>query len=98
MLFDPEKPQHAVAEERLRTEPVIWLATARPDGQPQTLPVWFLWDGASFTLLSMPTAGKVRNIRANPRVALNLEGNKLGGDIVTMEGTAEIAEGETIDP
>jgi len=94
MEFDPSDPKHAAADERLRSEPVIWLTTVRADGQPQTSPVWFLWDGETIRILSMPAAGKVRNIRSNPRVALNLDGNKLGGDIVTLEGAAELAEGE----
>jgi PPOX class probable F420-dependent enzyme len=94
MLFDPADPGHVTAESRLRSEPVIWLTTVRADGQPETSPVWFLWDGESIRILSMPAAGKVRNLRTNPRVALNLDGNKLGGEIVTLEGTAELAEGE----
>jgi hypothetical protein len=26
---------------RLRSEPIIWLATTRPDGGPHNIPVWF---------------------------------------------------------
>ena len=33
------------AERRLREEKIAWLATVRADGQPQSVPVWFLWDG-----------------------------------------------------
>jgi PPOX class probable F420-dependent enzyme len=94
MVFDADDPKHAIAEERLRTEPVIWLTTVQASGQPQTSPVWFIWDGAVVRILSMPGAGKVRNLRANPRVALNLDGNKLGGEIVSLEGSAELAEDE----
>jgi PPOX class probable F420-dependent enzyme len=98
MVFDPAKPTHAAAEERLRTEPVIWLTSVRPDGQPQSSPVWFWWDGERLTVRSMPGAGKVRNIRSNPRVSLNLDGDRLGGEIVTLEGTAEIVDDDAVDP
>ncbi len=32
-------------EARLREEVIVWLTTVRSDGQPQSVPVWFLWDG-----------------------------------------------------
>jgi PPOX class probable F420-dependent enzyme len=97
MAFDPAKPAHVAAEERLRTEPVIWLTTVRADGQPQSSPVWFWWDGERLTVRSMPSAGKVRNIRVNPRVSLNLDGDRLGGAIVTLEGSAEVVDDHGID-
>lgn len=79
-------------EARLREAVVIWLTTVRPDGQPQTSPVWFLWDGKRFLIYSRPRSGKVPNIRGNPRVSINLDGDRDGGEIVTIEGTAQIDE------
>ena len=35
---------------------------------------------------------RVANIRQNPRVSFNLDGNRLGGDVVVIEGTALIDE------
>ena len=29
----------------LETEPVVWLSSVRPDGNPHLVPVWFWWDG-----------------------------------------------------
>ena len=80
------------AEDRLAREPVIWLTTVRSDGQPQTSPVWFVWDGTSFLIYSMPSSQKVPNIRGNPKVSLNLDGNGTGGGIVSIEGEARIDE------
>jgi PPOX class probable F420-dependent enzyme len=80
-------------EERLGREPVIWLTTVREDGQPQTSPVWFVWDGESFLIYSMPRSQKVPNIRRNPRVSLNLDGDGTGGGIVSIEGDARIDDG-----
>jgi len=84
--------EHAYVENRLRDAAVIWLTTVRSDGQPQTSPVWFFWDGDRFLIYSRPTSRKVPNIRGNARVSLNLDGDGDGGEILTIEGTAEIDE------
>jgi PPOX class probable F420-dependent enzyme len=76
--------------QRLTDDAVGWLTTAGADGQPQSSPVWFVWDGASLWLRSQARAGKVRNINANPRVAFHLADDGHGGDIVTIEGTAQL--------
>jgi PPOX class probable F420-dependent enzyme len=52
--------------------------------------VWFLWDGETFLVYSQPDAQKVRNLAANPRVALHLDDDGTGGDVVTFEGTATV--------
>ena len=84
---------HAHALERLGREPIAWLTTVRRDGQPQTSPVWFIWEGSTILVYSIPTSAKVPNIRANPRVSIHLSDDGTGADIVTFEGTAEIVEG-----
>lgn len=82
----------ARAGARLREEEVAWLTTVRPDGQPQSVPVWFLWDGESFLIYSRPDRRKLKNIARNPRVHLNLNSNDHGGDVVRVEGTAAVDE------
>ena len=89
-MLDPSSKGHAHAERRLRSEAVVWLTTVRADGQAQASPVWFLWDGETFLLYSQPGAQKVRNLAANPKVALHLGDDGTGGDIVTVEGTAAV--------
>ena len=93
-MIDTSSPKWPHVEERLRTEVVLWLTTVRPDGQPQSSPVWFLWDGAAFLMYSMPSAGKVGNVRANPRVSVHLSDDGRGEDVATFDATAEI----TADP
>jgi PPOX class probable F420-dependent enzyme len=93
-LLDTGTPAGREADRRLRTAPIIWLITVRDDGQPQTSPVWFLWDARTILVFSRPESGKVPNIRGNPRVAMNLDGDGLGGAVVTLEGIAEIQEGQ----
>lgn len=84
------KGLNAQAEQRLRDELIIWLTTVSPSGQPQTSPVWFLWDGAEFLVYSLPNTVRTSNIQANPQVSLNLDGDGQGGSVVTIEGVARI--------
>jgi PPOX class probable F420-dependent enzyme len=75
---------------RLNEERIIWLITAGGDGTPQPRPVWFLWDGESFLIYSRPGTAKLDHIAARPKVALNLDGDGAGGDIVIFTGQAAI--------
>lgn len=80
------------AERRLRDEEIAWMTTVRADGQPQTVPVWFLWDGEGFLIYSQENRQKLKNIARNPRVGLNLNSDETGNDVVRVEGTIEIDE------
>jgi PPOX class probable F420-dependent enzyme len=91
-MFDASTAAGARAEQRLREEAIAWLTTVRPDGMPQPVPVWFLWEGETFLLYSKPDARKLKNIRNNPRVAVNLNSGAAGNDVVRSEGAAEIVE------
>jgi PPOX class probable F420-dependent enzyme len=74
---------------RLRDAYVIWLTTVGADGTPQPNPVWFLWDGAdSILVYNREHAHRLAHIDARPRIALHLDGNGRGGDIVVVAGTA----------
>lgn len=86
----PDTTTGARAGRRLRDEEVAWLTTVRPDGQPQSVPVWFLWDGTTFLIYSRPGRQKLKNIGQNSRVGLNLNSNAHGGDVVRLEATAEV--------
>ena len=83
----------AALAERLRTESVAWITTVTPGGQPQSSPVWFLWEEGEFLVYAQPHSWKVRNIRANPQVSLHLNSDEEGNRAVTLEGSVRIAEG-----
>jgi PPOX class probable F420-dependent enzyme len=86
------------ATRRLHDELIAWLVTVSPAGAPQPVPVWYLWDGdASVLIYSRPGKAKLRNIAANPRVALHLEGNGMGGDIVVVAGRAAVSDDPPAD-
>ena len=89
-FLDLDDPRYARTDERLRTEIAIWLTTVNPDGQPQSTPVWYRWDGETFLIYSRPDRPKLRNIAENPNVSLHLVGDVEGEDVVTFEGTAVV--------
>ena len=78
------------AARRLREETIGWLVTVGPSGNPQPVPVWFLWEGETILIYSQPGTAKLRNLAANPRVALHLDGDGQGGDIVILTGEARV--------
>src|SRR5438105_2449876 len=75
---------------RLREDGIAWLITVAADGTPQPNPVWFIWNGESALIYSVPRQAKVKNIERNPKVALHLDSRNSGDDIVILTGKAEI--------
>lgn len=76
-------------ESRLHHNLMAWLTTVRRDGQPVTVPVWFLLrEDDTILIYSQPESAKFRNIRINPKVSLVLDVCDLGRNIVRIEGTA----------
>lgn len=76
--------------QRLNDEIIIWLTTVRDDGAPLPSPVWFLWDGEAVLIYSKPNTPKLRNIARSQLVTLNFDGDGQGGNIIVLNGTAQI--------
>lgn len=93
MTFDPGSPDGAHALDRLRTELIVWFTSVTPDGQPQSFPVWFLWDDGEILVYSHRTAKRNDNVEANPRVSLHLNDDGTGADVVVIEGEARFDPG-----
>lgn len=89
MEYAPDQRRTAI-EERLRSEPTVWLSSTRPDGRPHVVPVWFNWDGSVFDVFSKPNAQKVRNLREHPQVMLAVGQPAEEWDVELVEGTAAI--------
>ena len=48
------------------------LATVRPDGAPQSSPMWFDWDGEHIRMTHSNKRQKFRNLERDPRIALSI--------------------------
>jgi PPOX class probable F420-dependent enzyme len=71
---------------------ILWLTTVRPNGQPQTLPVWFVIDGQDLLVWSQE-GYRTKNLASNNRVSAHVNDNGTGGNILSMEGKAVIEPG-----
>ncbi len=89
-MSDTLKQQNEHIVQRLQSSLITWFISVRPDGRPHSIPVWFLWDGSNILVFSQPENQKIKNIRHNPHVVLSLDNTDDGGDVVTIEGTAEL--------
>jgi len=79
---------------RLSEDEVIWFTTVSPNGTPTPNPVWFFWDGEIIIIYSQPNAYRIRNLKQNPKVALNLEGaDALRHNVIIINGEALIYPG-----
>jgi PPOX class probable F420-dependent enzyme len=61
-----------------------------PDGQPQTLPIWFVWEDGTILFYSKKVAVRNRNLRLNPKVSFHLADDGSGDDILEIEGEARL--------
>lgn len=93
-----EQRKHDVLT-RLEQDEDVWVATASADGEPQLVPLSFLWDRTDGddrrTLLmctrrANPTA---RNLAPRGEVRISLGHTR---DVVSIEGTAETVEGSAL--
>ncbi len=66
-----------------------WFATVRADGMPQPTPVWFIREGDSFLIYTIPGSQKVNNLEASTKVALSWA-NADAGEYWVIMGEASI--------
>jgi PPOX class probable F420-dependent enzyme len=77
-------------EARLHSNLIAWLTTVRPDGQPVSVPVWFvLRDDETNLIYRQPNELHSRTLEKNPLVTLALDVTDLGRDVIRLDGTAE---------
>lgn len=89
-LLDLTQEKDRRKDEMLRQEIIIWLGTTRPDGRPHMVPVWFLWEAETGSVLvfSKPDV-KVNNLKHNNKVSLGIS-DPTGHEVVLLEGEATL--------
>ncbi|MHA7985268.1 PPOX class F420-dependent oxidoreductase [Rathayibacter sp. CAU 1779] len=75
----------------LRAPSACHLATLMPDGSPQLTQVWVDTDGEHVVINSVDTHHKVRNIRRDPRVAVNVTDPDSPTHYFQIRGTAAVS-------
>ena len=81
----------AAVQRFLASKDVAVLATVQADGAPLAMPMWFLHDAATLTMISVEGTQKIRNLRRDPRVCVVAEAVSDRGEIrgVTVIGKVE---------
>jgi general stress protein 26 len=78
-----------VKAECIRLSPWAHLATVRPDGTPDVVPVHPCWEGDVLWVMVGGASRKARNVRDNDKVALHWQVTATG-DGVELWGTATL--------
>ena len=73
------------------------LATTGRDGRVHAVPVWFLWDGAVFRILTERGAAKHRNAVRSGRAALCIDDRDGRFEYTTAEGPVTVQDPVTYD-
>lgn len=89
------RPDDPLVGHYLGNSLVIRLATASGQGRPSLTPIWFVVMGGRLVVSTGATTVAARNVAAEPRVTVLLDGEKAGGSelVVRLRGTAEVHHG-----
>jgi PPOX class probable F420-dependent enzyme len=83
-------------EDILASTTVAHVATLGPRGEPQSTPVWFIWDGQQLKLSLTTTRQKYRNLRRDPRIAVSLVDPRTLNRSLEIRGVARLEEDQDL--
>jgi PPOX class probable F420-dependent enzyme len=63
---------HPKVQKILQSKTLAYLATIGSHGEPQSSPMWFLWDGEYIKFTHTTTRQKYQNIQGDPRVSISI--------------------------
>jgi PPOX class probable F420-dependent enzyme len=72
------------------------VAARRSDGSPQLSPVWYLFEGSRFYFSTFTQSAKCRHLRQDPHIAICVDGAHPDARFVSLYGTAEIVEDDSV--
>jgi len=89
---------HPAARELLESAALAHLVTRNPDGSPQVTCVWVGLEGDEIVSGHLvDTQRKIRNVRADPRVVMSLEGTRIHPpglkEYLVVHGSARLEPG-----
>jgi PPOX class probable F420-dependent enzyme len=74
-------------------------ATTGPKGEPQSNPIWFIWDGTNVIISIGPEGQKARNLTRDPRIALSMADPENPLHYLEIRGTVvEVRQVDSFDP
>jgi PPOX class probable F420-dependent enzyme len=76
----------------LASTTVAHVATLGPRGEPQSTPVWFIWDGQQLKFSQTTTRQKYHNLRRDPRIAVSLVDPRTLNRSLEIRGVARLEE------
>jgi PPOX class probable F420-dependent enzyme len=80
-------------EKLLNQTMIATLSTLNEDGSPNTMPLWYEWNGESILMFSAGNAGKIKRLRRDPRATLCIaEGVGAMEAWVSVEGSVEVID------
>lgn len=68
---------------------IYWICTVRPNGRPHIAPTWGVWVDDALYFDGSPETRRMRNIAANPHVAVHLDSDSAGNEAFMLEGEAQ---------
>jgi len=89
---------HPAARELIESDKLAHLVTLAPDGSPRVAVIWVGLDGDEIVAAHLdPAQIKLRNIAADPRVALSVESDSVNAmglrEYLVVRGTARLEQG-----
>jgi hypothetical protein len=81
-----------VAQRLLQSTIPARLAYTWHDGTPRVVPMWFHWTGEELLMGAPPNSPKMRVLADRPAVAVAIDSNDWPYQVLTVRGTAAVAE------
>lgn len=82
----------SAARARWEQAKVYWICSMRPDGRPHVSPVWGVWVDDTLYFDGSPETRRMRNIAANPHIAVHLDSDSAGNEAFMIEGVARAVQ------
>jgi hypothetical protein len=87
-----------IAQRRLATDSPLRLAYVALDGTPRVVPVGFHWTGEEIVMGGFAPSARGRALRVNPRVAIVIDTDDQPPEVLSVRGTASVAEVQGVVP